>query len=75
MKIDKKYLYFKRWFKITEASIHCGQWSDEQIAHAGFTEGIKFKSQQSVITELNEANKIIAELREHIRNHIELDQK
>ena len=41
MKIDKDYLYFKRWFKKIEISIHQGQWSDESIAHSAFVEGMK----------------------------------
>ena len=46
MKIDKRYLYFKRWFKEIEISIHQGQWSDENIAHAAFYEGIKRSKKQ-----------------------------
>ena len=41
MKIDKDYMYFKRWFKEIEYSIYCGQWSDENIAYSAFREGMK----------------------------------
>lgn len=41
MEINQDYMHFKRWYKDTERAIHCGQWDDEQIAYAGYCEGMK----------------------------------
>jgi hypothetical protein len=48
MEIDKDYLRFKRWFREAERGFHCGQCSDEQIAHAAWCEGRKHPKAEQV---------------------------
>lgn len=53
MKINKDYMYFKRWFKSIEVSAHQGQWSDENLAYSAFREGMKREDNKEILVPIN----------------------
>jgi len=43
---DLEYKYFKKWYKSQERRFHCGHFSPEDEACAGFYKGIEFERER-----------------------------